>query len=225
MIYLLFVVIALLSVCLVNVMCARKGVLEFGTKLGIYKPCQEETVPYKDKRLILITIICFALSLVIQISLYKNTAIINFIKLYGLFIIVISSGIVDAKRKIIPNFFILCGLLFRVGLYIYEFIFLESIKDILINDLIGLGIGFVFLAVISLVSKGAIGFGDAKLFGIIGITSGSFCTYSTLFVSLVVSTIVSVFSIATKKMSRKDSFPFGPCIAIGYVIAILLASY
>lgn len=225
MIYLLFVIIAFVSVCAILFVCCRKGVVDPGSKLKIYKPCEEDAVPYRGKKLILLTIICFVVALAVQISLYKNTAAINFVKLYGLFLIVLSAGIIDAKRRIIPNVLIIAGLVFRLLIYIYEFVFLDGVKAVIVNDLIGFTIGFVLLALVSLISKGSLGFGDAKLFGVIGITAGSFCTYSTLFVSLVISAIVSVVNIARKKMGRKDSFPFGPCIAAGYIIVVLLTSY
>lgn len=225
MIYLMFALIALVSVCAILFICGRKGVIDTGNKLKLYKPCEEDIVPYRGKNVILITMICFAVALAVQISLYKNTVTINFVKLYGLLLIVLSAGIIDAKRRIIPNVLVLAGLIFRLLIYIYEFVYVDAIKDVIINDLIGFAIGFVLLALVSLVSKGSLGFGDAKLFGVIGITAGSFCTYSTLLVSLVISTVVSVVNIARKKMGRKDSFPFGPCIAAGYVIVVLLTSY
>lgn len=225
MIYLLFVLIAFLSVVAVGIICARKGVYDIGEKIKIFKKCDEDFAPFKGKTLILITIICFATAIAIQISLYKNTAIVNFVKLYGLFLIVLCAGIIDFKRKIIPNILIIIGLFFRVGIYIYEIFAVEDIKTIVVNDLIGFAIGFVLLAIVSLITKGSLGFGDAKLFGVIGITAGSFCTYSTLLISLVISAVVSVISIARKKMGRKDAFPFGPCITAGYIIAVLLTSY
>lgn len=225
MIYLMFALIALVSVCAILFICGRKGVIDTGNKLKLYKPCGEDVVPYRGKNVILITMICYAVVLAVQISLYKNTVTINLVKLYGLLLIVLSAGIIDAKRRIIPNVLILAGLLFRLLVYIYEFVYVDAIKDVIINDLIGFAIGFVLLALVSLISKGSLGFGDAKLFGVIGITAGSFCTYSTLLVSLVISTVVSIVSIATKRMGRKDSFPFGPCIAAGYIIVVLLTSY
>lgn len=225
MIYLLFLLIAALATLAVIYVGSLKGVIDT-EKLNIYKPCEEEITPYKGKSLILLTMICFACFFAAQISLYKNTEIINFIKLFGLAFIVVSAGVIDSKRRIIPNVLIILGLVFRAGIYVYEIFFSAgNIKTILINDLIGFVIGFVLLAVVSLISKGALGFGDAKLFGIIGLVSGSFCTYSTLLVSLVISTVVSLVNIARKKMGRKDTFPFGPCIAIGYIIVVLLTSY
>lgn len=224
MIYLLFIVISIISTILIGVFSAKQGVVDFGEKVKLYKPC-DEIVPYRGKSLILITIICFAVSLAVQISLYKNTELISFLKLYVLFVLITAAAIVDSKRRIIPNLIIIIGLSFRVLLYVYEILTVDNIKDIFVNDLIGFGIGFVLLAIVSLLSKGSLGFGDVKLFGVIGLVSGAFCTYSTLLASLIVSLVFSLVSLARKKMGRKDSFPFGPCIAIGYVISVLLSSY
>lgn len=226
LIYLLFAFIAIVSTLFVCFICAQKGVYDTGEKFKIYKPCEDEDfVPFKGKALILITIICFICSLIMQISLYINTSAVNFVKLYGLFLIVFTAGVIDYKRKIIPNILIVMGLVYRLGIYVYEFFAVDDIKAVLINDLIGFCIGFVFLALVSLITRGALGFGDVKLFGIIGLTGGSFCTYSVLLVSLVVSAVVSIVNLARKKMGRRDSFPFGPCIAIGLFIVLLLGSY
>ena len=101
----------------------------------------------------------------------------------------------------------------------------DNFKGIMISELIGFAVGFGLLAVVSLITKGAMGFGDVKLFGVIGLIGGAFCTYSTLLVSLIVSVIVSVIGMIRKKIGRKDAIPFGPCIAVGYLIVLFLASY
>ncbi len=226
MIYLLFVGIAIVSSLFVIILCSLKGVANPGIKkLNIlYKP-QDGIVPYNGGKLILITIICFVIALATQISLYKNTATVGFFKLYGLLIIVLSAALVDSKRRIIPNLFVIIGLVFRLCIYCYEIFATDTFKAVMLNDLIGLAIGFGFLAIVSIITKGAIGFGDAKLFGIIGLISGSFCTYSTLLISLLLSAVISIVEIARKKMGRKDSLPFGPFIAVGYIVALLLTSY
>lgn len=226
MIYLLFVLIALVSVFAAEVYAARKGAVEFWEGCRLYKSCGDGTVvPFKGKTLIAITIICCAASSALQVSLYKNTTVLSFVKLYGVSVIVMCAGMIDLKRRIIPNFLILLGAVFRAGIYVYEVFFTEDIKAVFINDLIGFAIGFVFLSLVCIITKGALGFGDAKLFGIIGITTGAVCTYSTLFVSLVLSVAVALIGMAAKKMKRKDSFPFGPCIAAGYAIAVMLTAY
>lgn len=225
MIYLLFVAIAAVSTIAILLFTSRMGAVDPGAKINIYKKYKDDIVPFSGSKLILITMICFVVATILQISLYKNTTIVSFIKLFVLFVIVAAAAIVDYKRKIIPNALVIFGLVFRVGVYAYEIFSKADIKSILINDLIGLAVGFGILAIVSLITKGSIGFGDAKLFGIIGIIGGSFCTYSTLLVSLIISTVVSLIGLARKKIGRKDSIPFGPCIAAGYVIVLLLTSY
>ncbi len=223
--YVLFFLIAVLSVCVIMLYSSRRGVVCFGEKIKIYKPCGEKINPYKGILLYFLVILSIAFLTLIQISLYRNTSAVNFIKLYGVSLVVLSAGIIDSKLKIIPNTLIILGVFFRISIYIYEFVSKADIKTIFINDMIGFAIGFVFLAIVSFASKGALGFGDVKLFGIIGLTCGSFCTYSTLLISLIVSALFSVISICLKKMDKKDSFPFGPCIVVGYILAILLTSY
>ncbi len=225
MIYLMFVAIAACSTIAILLFTSRMGVVDPGEKIKIYKKANDDTVPFQGKKLILITMICFVIATILQISLYKNTGVVNFIKLFVLYIIVTAAAITDFKRKIIPNALIVFGLLVRFGIYVYEIFSKADTKSILTNDLIGLAIGFGILAVVSFITKGSVGFGDAKLFGIIGIMSGSFCTYSTLLASLILSMIISLIGLARKKIGRKDSIPFGPCIAAGYVIVLLLTSY
>lgn len=222
--YIIFVALSLLSVMVLLVTGGRSGVIDTGKKIKLYKEANGIT-PYKNSALALIIIVCFALALVLQISLYKNASQIDFVKLFVTFVIVFCAAVIDLKRRIIPNYLVIAGLTARVVIYIYEIASHQEIKKILVSDLIGLAIGFGFLALISFVTKGMLGFGDAKLFAVIGLMSGSLCTYSTLLLSLVVSLVVSLVGLLLKKIKKKDSFPFGPCIAVGYAAAVLLVSY
>lgn len=160
-----------------------------------------------------------------QAVVYPNTTIMNTIKLCILFVILFVAAIVDLKKKIIPNALILLGLGCRVFIYILEIFFTENLKQILWNDLIGFLIGFGVLAIISVVTKQALGFGDVKLFAVIGIMSGAYATYSVLFVSVFISALVSIALLVSRKKGRKDSIPFGPCIFIGYFLVLLIGSY
>ncbi len=224
MIILLFFLLAVLTCIAVFVTSSLAGVIDTG-KFKIYK-VYEGVSPYKGRKLIPLALLCAVPAFAVQLSLHANTSVVNFIKLYGMYIIVFCCAVIDSKRKIIPDLLILSGILFRAGIYIYEIVCMhDGLKDTVANDLIGLALGFGFLAAVSLVTKGALGFGDAKLFGIIGITGGWYCTYGTLLLSLIASAVFSVVAVATKKMGRKESFPFGPFIAIGYTAAVLLTCY
>ena len=227
MMYLLFIIIAIVSAAGIFAFAANNGVADFGKRIPIFKPAEtdDELRPYVGTKLTLLIMVCIAATVAIQIFLYKNTSAINFIKLYGIGVIILAAAVVDSKRRIIPNTLIVIGLIFRLLIYGWELLGNIDMSSVLRNDLIGLLLGFGLLGLVSLISKGALGFGDAKLFGIIGITCGTYCTYSTLLISLVVSVAVSIVGMLRKKLTRKDTFPFGPCIAIGYILTILLNSY
>ncbi len=224
-----YIIFAAVSVCTVLaelIFGAYMGVVDILPKMKKCKKYDLSTVkPFKGAILILTAIICLAVTFVIQMFLYKNTATVNFVKLYGLLVIVLAASMVDLKMKIIPNMLILAGLVFRFGIYAYEILSKSDMTSIIKNDLIGLAIGFGVLTLVSIITKQGIGLGDAKLFGIIGITGGSFCTYSTLFASLVISALISVILLISGKKTKKDTIPFGPCIALGYIVTILLSSY
>ena len=86
MIYLLFIFIAIVATLAVLYFGSVKGVVDT-KKFNIYKPCDMEVVPYTGKSLVLLTIVCFVIALAIQISLYMNTSVVNFIKfIYNCFL-------------------------------------------------------------------------------------------------------------------------------------------
>ena len=160
-----------------------------------------------------------------QVFTYKNTDHLVFAKLCILYAILISAAMVDYKLKIIPNYLVLIGLGARTAIYLLEIFLASDMKQIVVNDLIGFALGFGVFAIVSVITRQALGFGDAKLFAVVGLTLGSFGTYSVMFTSVLVSAVISIILLIFKKRGRKDSIPFGPCIYIGYILTLLLGSY
>lgn len=171
--------------------------------------------------IIAVSMVGAAVLLIKDVSSYTN-----FLKLITLLGIIAAAAVVDLKQKIIPNMLIVLGLAIRSVIYVVEYflyheIFFEQLK----TDLFGFFIGFGVFFIASVVTRGAVGFGDVKLFGVIGLLSGGICTYSTMIFSLLVSAVSSIILLIVRKKSRKDSIPFGPCIFVGYMISIILSSY
>lgn len=151
---------------------------------------------------------------------------LNYIRLIVLFGIISAAAIIDFKKKIIPNILILIGVGTWVTIVAFELLFYRETAILqLKSNLIGFAIGFGVLLIAALVSKGGLGFGDVKLFGVIGLLSGAICTYYTLLYCLLVSALTSAALLILRKKGRKDSIPLGPCILIGYFIAIILTCY
>ena len=66
------------------------------------------------------------------------------------------------------------------------------------------------------------GFGDMKLFLVMGLLLGTRGIWGAVFLSLIVIFFISVFALITKRKSRKDLIPFGPALVIGTYLAVYL---
>jgi leader peptidase (prepilin peptidase)/N-methyltransferase len=120
---------------------------------------------------------------------------------------------VDLQYKIIPDSLVIFGLLYTVIISII-------LIDINIWDKIfGFLFGFILFLVIAIVTN-AMGGGDIKLMGFLGMNFGlKGIVFITIF-SFVIGAIISIGLLITKNATRKDHIPFGPFIAISTVTYI-----
>lgn len=94
-------------------------------------------------------------------------------------------------------------------------------KDIsLMNVLLGGGLG-VALVIVSKLTKGAFGMGDAMLVGMIGVSLGLFGSLLVLFYSLLITSVVSVVLLLLKRVKKQTQMPFVPFLLLGYLGVIL----
>lgn len=185
-------------------------------------------MPFASQMKILIMFVSIVLSFVTSVLVFDNTDFYcNYAKIMITFFIISVVAITDLKKHIIPNFFIVFGVACRVIIYIIEFFSRTKaeFKAIFINDMVGLAIGFGVLFIVALLLKNSLGFGDVKLYGIIGIMTGTICTYATLIVSLLSCCVCSVILMITGKRTRKSLMSFAPFIFIGYLVAVLFGIY
>ncbi|ANX10948.1 hypothetical protein ABE41_002835 [Fictibacillus arsenicus] len=76
-------------------------------------------------------------------------------------------------------------------------------------------LGFCFLLLLAILSKGGIGGGDIKLMGVLGLVLGFQGAFLTLMIASVVGLIVGAIGLLMKKFTRKTAIPFGPYLALG----------
>ncbi|MFO7888628.1 MAG: prepilin peptidase [Eubacteriales bacterium] len=121
--------------------------------------------------------------------------------------------LIDLRYKIIPDSIIIFGLLYTT---IISIIFIDIN---IMNKIYGFLFGFGLFLLIALVTN-AMGGGDIKLMGFLGLNFGLkgilFITVS----SFVIGAVVSVGLLISKIATRKDFIPFGPFIALAAVIYI-----
>ena len=136
----------------------------------------------------------------------------------------ISAFIIDYKLQIIPNRLNLT--IFEFGI-IFTFIYGLSNVAISINMLLGMLVGagiFLFITLVGgmLYGKEAMGFGDVKLMGAIGLYFGLSNIIIITLVSFLIGAILSVILLATKMKSTNEYIPFGPFIVIATFISMYI---
>jgi leader peptidase (prepilin peptidase)/N-methyltransferase len=114
---------------------------------------------------------------------------------------------IDLRHKIIPDSLVIFGLLYTT---------IISIMFIDINYLdkfYGLLFGFGLFLVIALVTN-AMGGGDIKLMGFLGLNFGLKGIIFITVLSFIYGAVISVGLLVSKKATRKDYIPFGPFIVL-----------
>lgn len=131
---------------------------------------------------------------------------------------------IDARTYRIPNAFILFGLVCRAVILVLElFLGHEYIWETLVSELIASGALLLACVLCVLLVKNGIGFGDMKLFIVMGLLLGSEAIWGSIFMTLIISFLIAIFVLLTGKKSRKDAIPFGPAIVIGTYLSIYLS--
>jgi len=134
---------------------------------------------------------------------------------------------IDFKHMIIPNGLILTGIiliiLYNLLFYIFTsldmnnmFVYSANLRDSLLGGLIGYGVFFIIVVV-----TGAMGGGDVRLMGILGLAFGIKGIAFIAIGSFIIGAIISVILMITKIKGWKDMIPFGPFISITALIYIL----
>ena len=155
----------------------------------------------------------------------QETLIANFdlIKCIILTPMLLSAFVIDYKMQIIPNRLNLT--IFEIGI-IFAFLYGLSNVAITINMLLGMLAGGGIFLLITLLGglfygKEAMGFGDVKLMGALGLYFGLSNIIIITLVSFLIGAILSIILLVTKLKKSDEYIPFGPFI----VIATFLSMY
>ena len=149
---------------------------------------------------------------------------LNLIKYLILTPMLLSVFVIDYKLQIIPNRLTLT--MFEVGLVIA---FLYGLSDVAIsiNMLLGMLVGGgIFLGITFLgglvYGKEAMGLGDVKLMGALGLYFGLTNIIFVALISFLVGAILSIILLLTKIKKMDEYIPFGPFIVIAAIIVIFI---
>lgn len=152
---------------------------------------------------------------------------LDLLKFMILMPMLVSSFMIDLKYRIIPNRLNLT--MFEVGL-VFSFIYginnLNMAKDMLLGMLAGVGIfGAITLLGGLIAGKEAMGLGDVKFMGAIGLYFGVSTIAQISILAFFVGAIVSIIVLLVRNFILKSDdeyMPFGPFLVIGAVACIFL---
>ena len=155
----------------------------------------------------------------IQETLIGNLDLIKFMILTPM---LLSAFIIDYKLQIIPNRLNLT--IFEVGM-IFAFIYGLSNVAITINMLLGMLAGGGIFLLITLIGglfygKEAMGFGDVKLMGALGLFFGFSNIIIITLLSFLIGAILSIILLISKIKKSSEYIPFGPFIVIATFISM-----
>lgn len=160
---------------------------------------------------------------VMMCTIYKDNQFLFSLKRLCLIAIIWPAAYVDYKTYRIPNSLIGAGLTMRLVIFMLELFFYGSQAwYILLPELIASGAVFLATALCNMMVKHSIGFGDMKLFILMGLMLGSEGIWGAIFLSLVIEFIMAAVLLLMKKKGRKDVIPFGPAIVAGTYISVFL---
>lgn len=126
------------------------------------------------------------------------------------------TAFIDLKYLIIPDQVILPSL--AVGLILNTVLYCKRLPYYLAG--FALGGGIILLIVV--LSRGGMGCGDIKLFATVGLFLGLRHTVLAILLSFISGSIVGLIFIIFKIKKMKDAIPFGPFIALGSVVSLLI---
>ncbi|MGO2805514.1 MAG: prepilin peptidase [Glutamicibacter arilaitensis] len=138
-------------------------------------------------------------------------------------------GVLLAKQDMathrLPNRLVASWLAASLAVIALLGIFRSDLHGVLMGllGLLLLGGGYLLL---TLASGGAMGMGDVKLAGVLGLNLGYYSLPSLFFATLlafVLATLWVIGGVVARKLTLKSAVPFGPFMLIGSFIALLMA--
>ncbi|MCM3725295.1 prepilin peptidase [Neobacillus cucumis] len=87
------------------------------------------------------------------------------------------------------------------------------------DSLLGAVTGFLLLLIIAVVSKGGMGFGDVKLYALIGFVIGFKLVLLSFFLATLYGAIIGGLALLFRIVKKRQPIPFGPFIAAGTLTA------
>ncbi len=166
-----------------------------------------------DNKALTISTILLTVFLLVYISNTLFTGVELYIAYYCI-LLMVSLAIIDFYDMEVPNQYLLFSLLLIPVRIFFPY---TSVLDHILGGVVGFGFFLLFgLVMEKVLHKEALGGGDIKLYGIIGLILGVQLTLLSIFIASLIGWVFSIIFIRNKE----DVYlPFVPFIAIGFFVS------
>ena len=139
-------------------------------------------------------------------------AFIDFAWLYGLFLLAVT--VIDFEHHRVLNIMLAPAAIVVAGLSLLPGV--PQPLDMLLGGAVGFGV-FLLLAIIG---RGALGMGDVKLAGVIGMMVGYPGVLTALAVGAILGAVGALVLLASRRATRKTAIAYAPYLAAGAMITL-----
>lgn len=145
------------------------------------------------------------------------------VQLVFLIALLLLAGKIDKHNRIIPNALIGVLMMFRIlAFIIWFFLDRQQLASELTSGLCGFFVMTIIFSLLRLMYKQSIGMGDIKLMIVIGLYVGLMRSLYILLIAAIGAVVVSMVAMIKRRMTIKDSLSFGPSIALGGIVILII---
>lgn len=169
---------------------------------------------WKDKIQYALGLICILLIGLLCYILGKELVVMQFLDLLFSYLLL---SVIDIRTHQIPDSFLI-----YTGLsQIFYRLCVMPLEGLLWELLTGL-VAFVLLLILSILTKGSFGMGDAKLLGVTAVFTGASYLIQIIFWGMLCAFVYSIYLLACKKGNKKTELPFVPFLMGGMIVHMLV---
>ncbi len=192
---------------------------------GFFKKIKKGFVPHYK---LMITMFILYIALLFMSGIDNNWHTnIRTLSYFILMPLLVSAFVIDLKKQIIPNRLVLT--IFEIGLLItfFEGIMSPTGLTFALNRFEGMACGALIFLIITLLGgliagKEAMGMGDVKLMGALGLFFGLSSIVIISIISFLIGAIASIILLIKRVKKTNEYIPFGPFIVVSVIIAMFI---
>ena len=127
-------------------------------------------------------------------------------------------AVFDIRKKEIPIILILIGIIFSIGINLWQI----YDKNITIADVGAALVVGGFMICVSFCTREKIGYGDGLILIVSGLMLGFYQCFIGLCISLVFSSVCALFLLITHKACKNSGLPFVPFLTVGMGVSFFV---